>query len=232
MKIQSSKKWTASGTESSENRNSREIAELRAGLETLHIEYHKADLEKFRRYLEVLDDYRNKIHLISHQDYTRVSKKHFLPSLLALPYVKGVHHACDIGAGAGFPSIPLKIFTPDLNLILFESVRKKAEFLKYLVCELKLDNVQIVNERAENYPTAAFDLVLIRAAGKIKKLVKVIDRLVSANGCAIFYKTCRTEDEVKIAQSEIEKRKFVITVKELRTPLENQPLALVILKRQ
>ena len=214
-----------------ENDISKEIEELERGLRILNIDYNKIILQKFRKYIEVLYQYKGKIHLLSHQDYSRISKRHFLISLVAFPYVKDHNRVCDIGAGAGFPSIPLKILCPKINFTLFESKKKKAEFLKYLIGQLDLSGIKVVGSRAEDYESGDFDLILIRAAGKIKKLIKMIDHLLTPDGCAIFYKSHKIEDEIKIAEKELKKMKFDIQVKKLVTPIENLPLALVTLKK-
>lgn len=209
----------------------REIADLKKGLSILSIDCTKRALEKFQTYLEILYEYRNKIHLLSHQDYNRISRRHFLTSLVAFPYLKERTNVCDIGAGAGFPSVPLSILKPELNFTLFESMTKKAEFLKYLTHALHLSQVQVINERAENFQTEDFDLIVIKAAGKIKKLVKVIDHLIIAGGDAVFFKSHHVEDEIRRAERDIKKRNFHIEVKKLTTPIENLPLALVILRK-
>ena len=208
-----------------------EMEELKKGLDHLCIEYNDHILEKFKRYVKILYEYKNKIHLLSHQDYNRISKRHFLISLMALPYIKGHNNACDIGVGAGFPSIPLKILRPEISFTLFESKQKKAEFLKYLTGELNLSKIQIINDRAENYTSGKFDLILIKAAGKIRKLIKVIDYLILQTGKAVFYKSIQVEDEIRIAEKEIKKRGFQVQVIKLSTPIENLPLTLVMLKR-
>jgi 16S rRNA (guanine527-N7)-methyltransferase len=216
---------------SKENDIVKEIAELERGFKILDIAYNKNTLRKFRKYIEILYQYKGKIHLISHQDYRRISKRHFLTSFMAFPYVIDHNHACDIGAGAGFPSIPLKIICPQINFTLFESKKKKAEFLKRLIDELHLSGIKVVGSRAEDYESGNFDLILIKAAGKIKKLIKVIDLFLTPNGRAIFYKSHRIESEMRAAEKELEKRKFEAQVKQLVTPIEKLPFALVILKR-
>jgi len=214
-----------------ENDIAKEIAELERGLKILNIAYNKSVLRKFQKYIEILYQYKGKIHLISHQDYSRISKRHFLTSLISLPYIKNHNYACDIGTGAGFPSIPLKILCPRINFTLFESKKKKAEFLKRLIDELDLSEIKVIDSRAEDYESGNFDLILIKAAGKIKKLIKVIDLLLAPNGCVILYKSHKIKNEMKIGEKELKKRRFEVQVEKLVTPIENLPLALVILKK-
>lgn len=204
---------------------------LKKGFTTLSIKYDEDAIFKFKKYLEILYQYKNKIHLVSHQDYSCIGLRHFLPSLISLPFIGNPHYACDIGAGAGFPSVPIKIFRPEINFTLFESTKKKARFLQYLTNELGLTEIEVINLRAEDYPEKKFDLILIKAAGKIKKLIKTIDYLIAPGGIAIFYKSSQVEDEINIAEKEIKKRGFLVKIEKLSTPIENRPLTLVILSK-
>lgn len=221
-----------SKTENKEQRNiGQEIAELETGLTELGIDFDDVVLERFKTYLEVLLSYRATLHLVSHGDYERISRRHFLPSLIAFPYVKKHGRSCDVGAGAGFPSVPLKILLPDLDLVVFEAQRKKAGFLHHLVSELDLSGIEIVNDRAEHYSGRGFDLVLLRAVGKIDRLVRVVDMLLLHGGEAIFYKTHRVNEEIERAEKNLKKRRFRFEVKKTITPVEKLPIALVILSK-
>ena len=207
----------------------REIAELKNGLIELGISFNDVMLEQFETYLKVLYSYYKKIHLLSHRDYDRISARHFLPSLTALPYTQGCKRACDVGAGAGFPSLPLKIVLPHLDLVIFESQRKKADFLRYLVDSLDLKGVEVINERAERYSGRCFDLVLFKAVGKIRVMAGLADKLLGPGGTAIFYKTPHVELEIEDAAEELSSRNLRIEVKKLTTPVGRLPIALVLI---
>ena len=208
-----------------------ELNELKEGLRQLGIEYDKSVLERFCIYLEVLHNYKDKVHLLSHRDYAHIARRHFVTSLTALKYIKRFKYVCDVGAGAGFPSIPLRILLPDIDLTLFESRGKKVRFLNTLIDHLGLMHTRVVNGRAEDYKERKFEVVLLKAVGKIKKLVKTIEHLIEPQGIAIFYKTHRIEDELRAAAAVLEKKHFRIRTEKLFTPLENLPLALVILEK-
>jgi 16S rRNA (guanine527-N7)-methyltransferase len=207
----------------------REISELETGLNELGISLESHRLAKFKTYLKILYSYHGKIHLLSHADYERISRRHFLVSLAAFPLVKDHRRCCDIGAGAGFPSVPMKILLPELELVIFESVRKKAAFLKHLVDELELTEVQVINDRAEQYSGSGFDLMLLKAVGKIGGLIGVVDSLLIRGGSAIFFKTHQVEPEIAGAKAELERRGFTLQLKKINTPVEKSPVSLVIL---
>lgn len=209
----------------------REIAELEQGMRELGIIFDRAVIDKFNDYLQLLHASHGKFHLISHLDHKRVSRRHFLPSLVALRYVEKHNRVCDIGSGAGFPSIPLKILIPHLDLVIFESQRKKADFLERLIDALRLERAEVVNSRAEDYSGRRFDLGLLKAVGTIKKFVRLLDSILEADGEAIFYKTFGVEEELKIARGFLNKLRFTAEVMKTHTPLEKRPLALVILRK-
>jgi len=209
----------------------REIDEVRIGMKELGIDPDAEMIERFQTYLTTLYSYRGRLHLLSHRDYERISRRHFLTSLVAYPHVKNHVRVCDVGAGAGFPSIPLKILLPDIGFVLFESNRKKAEFLEHLVDRLGLEGVRVVNSRAESHAGQGFDLVLLKAVGKIDKLMKIVDALVVPGGEAIFFKTQDVDTELRRAARAIEAGRFSVKVTRISTPIEKMPMSLVIMRK-
>ncbi len=209
----------------------REIKDLTDGLAELGIDPGPGSIERFETYLDVLRSFRERVHLLSHKDYERVSRRHFLTSLVALPYVRDGERVCDVGAGAGFPSIPLKILVPGMDLVLFESNHRKADFLRHLVDRLGLERVHVVSERAESHTGKGFDVVLLRAVGKIDKLVKIVNALVVPGGKAVFFKAQDVKDELKRAGPAMRKYGFEAESVQTLTPVEHDPLTLVILRR-
>jgi 16S rRNA (guanine527-N7)-methyltransferase len=208
-----------------------EIDDVRQGLAELDIDFTEQTIECFETYITILHDCRDRVHLLSHRDYGRISRRHFLASLVAYPYVKRHERVCDVGAGAGFPSVPLKIVLPAIDFVLFESNRKKAEFLRHLVDRLLLERIRVINSRAEDYSGQGFDLILFKAVGKIDKLMKVVDALVVPGGEVIFFKTQDVGAELRRAARAIEKKGFSAEVREMHTPVEKIPMALVIMRR-
>jgi 16S rRNA (guanine527-N7)-methyltransferase len=203
----------------------RELEDLRCGLDVLGIKHNKDIIQKFRVYLEVLFKKRNELHLLSHRDYKRISRRHFLTSLIAFEHIKGHTRVCDIGSGAGFPSMPLKIVDPHIELTLIEAQGKKVDFLRFLIKELAYNDVNIVYQRVEDYSDKVFEVILLRAVGKIKKLVSSVDRLLEPGGKAIFFKSLSVEKEL----AQLNLQNFHVKLEKTMTPLEQAPLALVIL---
>lgn len=205
----------------------REMNDLCQGLDVLGIEYNGSILERFRSYLEVLFAEKGKLHLLSYKDYKRIARRHFLTSLMAFDHVKGNVHVCDIGTGAGFPSMPLKIVNPQIELTLIEGQGKKIEFLRHLTKKIGFQDVTIVNQRVEDHTDHLYEVLLIKAVGKIMKLKNSISRLLRPEGKAIFYKTFRVKEEI----SDDLRKDFKIDIVKVHTPLDQAPLALVILQK-
>jgi 16S rRNA (guanine527-N7)-methyltransferase len=209
----------------------REVHDLRRGLRKLGVDISAEVITRFTDYLRILYSYHGKLHLLSHRDYERISRRHFLPSLSAIDYVRGHRRVCDVGAGAGFPSIPLKLVLPALDLVIFESVTKKAQFLRSLVDGLALEGIEIRNERAEDYSEKGFDLILFKAVGKIGRMLRVVDKLLLPEGEAIFYKSPTVTAELGQAASVMKKRGYTAKVVNVSIPVEELPLTLVILSK-
>lgn len=210
----------------------RELNDLKRGLRELQIAIPESSFHLFQRYLGLLHEYRSRVHLLSRGDYGFIVQRHVLVSLMSLSLIKRCVSICDVGAGAGFPSIPLSICLPTAHFTLFESKVKKAEFLQGVVAKLPLANVSVTLARAESYDEAKFEVVLLRAVGKIRELAKTVDRLLEPHGCAIFYKTEHVDKEIQQARRILEKRQFSVQVERLRTPIVQQPLSLVILRKK
>lgn len=205
----------------------REISDLCQGLDILGIRYNDPVLEKFRIYTDALYTKKEKLHLLSQKDYKRIARRHYLTSLAAFDLVKGRVRVCDIGSGAGFPSMPLKIVNPEMKLTMIEAQYKKAEFLCYLTRRLGYPETNVVHRRIEEYSEGIFDILLFKAVGKIKTFKNAVDRLLAPRGRAIFFKTVRVREEI----SDDLKRKFRVRIIKVHTPLDQIPLALVILRK-
>lgn len=142
---------------------------LAKGSEKLKVHLNEFQLRKFDTYLKQLLFFNKKFNLTAITDPGEIVKKHFLDSLsvLGTRYFAADKSLLDIGAGAGFPGLALKIARPDLKLTLLEATRKKTLFLDYMIGCLKLRDASVVNMRAEDFGRssgrAQFDLAITRA---------------------------------------------------------------------
>jgi len=141
---------------------------LLKGAEQIGITLTSRVVEGYLFYIEELKKWNQRINLTSLTTDRDMAVKHFLDSLTIVPFLQGAARVLDIGTGAGFPGLPLKIFAPSIELLLLESSQKKCSFLRHIVRKLKLAGVEIVHGRAEDKKMierygSSFDLVLSRA---------------------------------------------------------------------
>jgi 16S rRNA (guanine527-N7)-methyltransferase len=173
-------------------------------------EYHL--LEEYSSFLQ---EYNAHTNLTAIKDEKDIYLKHFYDSLTLTKIIdiKEINTILDIGTGAGFPGVVLKIFYPHIHLTLLDSNNKKTKFLEELVNKLNLDNVTIINDRAENYVKErinSFDLVTARAVANLRVLSEISLPFVKKEGYFIAMKG-NVEEELKEAESTIKKMNSKIT---------------------
>lgn len=154
--------------------------------------------DKFARYYELLVEWNDKFNLTAITDIVDVQKKHFIDSLFGDKMLEG-KSVCDIGCGAGFPSIPLALVNPDKNFTLIDSVNKKITFIECLIKELGLKNVKAFHSRAEdftkdNYQT--FDACVARAVASMPTLAEYTLPLIKKGGVLLAYKGINYKEEL------------------------------------
>ena len=155
--------------------------------------------EKFDAFRKLLIEYNEKYNLTTITEEKDMQYKHFLDSVLGEAFFKPNAKVIEIGSGAGFPSIPLKLIRPDLQLDLIESVGKKCEFLRAVVDNLQLKNVHIYNMRAEDCAKDVkfrekYDHATARAVARMNTLSEYCLPFVKVGGTFIAYKSGDTTE--------------------------------------
>ncbi len=170
------------------------LEKFQKACKSLEIELTEKHLDKFEIYSKELRKWNKKINLISRKSDTEKDiYKHFLDSLLILKALKislGTE-LLDLGSGAGFPGLPLKILRDDIFLTLLESKRKKAFFLEHMVKLLDLKNTDVINKRSEQLGSDYFekyDLVTARLLGKLNKIKEIAHPFLKVSGILVCYK--------------------------------------------
>jgi len=162
----------------------------------------------FDIYLKELLEWNEKFNLTSITDPEEIRKKHFEDSLLLLQTIQLTNESVvDVGAGAGFPGIPLKIACPEIKLTLLEATKKKVEFLKHIIQVLELVNTEAIWARAEDFAREhreEFDLAVSRAVAKLNVLCEYCLPFVKIGGLFVAYKEEKVEEEAKQAEKAIE----------------------------
>lgn len=166
-------------------------------LKELNLELTFKQKELFEKYYEFLIQENKRYNLTAIKDKEEVYYKHFYDSLTLVKtnLIKEDVSLCDIGSGAGFPGVPLKILFPNLKVTIVESQTKKTEFLKKLIKLLELENVEIINKRAEEYAHKKyFDIVTARAVADLSILNELCIPLVKKGGYFIAMKGSYEEE--------------------------------------
>ncbi|GBD94106.1 ribosomal RNA small subunit methyltransferase G [bacterium BMS3Abin05] len=155
------------------------LRELFDGLEKLQIRISAQQREQFSMYLSLLWEGNQKVNLFSRKDFDRLANRHILESIgwVKLLKISLSGNCVDVGSGAGFPGIPLKIVFPDINLVLIESIAKKALFLKEVIQKLGLPFTTVLRERAEILSGQAeyrgkFNFGFARAVSSLSNLIQ------------------------------------------------------------
>lgn len=165
--------------------------------------------EQFEIYYQTLVEWNEKMNLTAITQKEDVYLKHFYDSLtISFDYDLNNQSLCDVGAGAGFPSIPLKIVYPDLKITIVDSLSKRITFLKHLFQVLDLKDVEAVSARAEEYALKhreSFDIVTARAVARLNILDELCLPLVKVGGDFITLKGLKAKEELNEAKQGIEK---------------------------
>ncbi|ANK38595.1 MULTISPECIES: 16S rRNA (guanine(527)-N(7))-methyltransferase RsmG [Staphylococcus] len=175
-------------------------------LSTQGIELSEEQQRQFQTYYQMLVEWNKKINLTSITEEHEVYLKHFYDSIAPSFYTDLTKELtiCDIGAGAGFPSIPLKIIYPNLKVTIVDSLNKRIKFLNQLAEALDLENVNFVHDRAETFGKGvyreSYDIVTARAVARLSVLSELCLPLVKKGGQFIALKSSKGEEELEEAR--------------------------------
>lgn len=162
--------------------------------------------EQFQQYAKMLQEWNEKMNLTAITKTEEIYEKHFLDCILPSFEIQLQGSLCDVGAGAGFPSIPLKIVYPDLQITIVEPIGKRCRFLNALCDALALNDVSIVQARAEEFANEhreAFDIVTARAVANLNMLSELCIPLVKKNGIFLAMKGANGLEEAKQAKQAV-----------------------------
>lgn len=219
-----------------------QLNKFEKGLADLGISLNETQIKQFLDYYELLVETNKVMNLTAITEFDEVIEKHFLDSL-SLCRIYDLNReirVLDLGTGAGFPGVPLKIAFPQIRLVLADSLNKRIKFLENVVGELSLQNVSCVHGRAEEMGRnkeyrEQFDLCVSRAVANLSSLSEYCIPFVKEGGAFISYKSGEIEEEANAAKKAIpvlggelreiykfdlyeQKRSFVIIDKKKKTP--------------
>ncbi|MFL8712544.1 16S rRNA (guanine(527)-N(7))-methyltransferase RsmG [Clostridioides sp. GD02377] len=184
---------------------------LKNGIEGFNIIINESMLEKFKKYREILVDWNQKMNLTGIEDEKEVYVKHFLDSISAVKngYIKNGMSIIDVGTGAGFPGLPLKICLDDLELTLLDSLNKRINFLEEVSRELELANIKFIHGRAEDFGKdekyrEKYDIATARAVAGLPILMEFCVPFVKVGGYFICLKGPNANLELEESQKAID----------------------------
>lgn len=181
---------------------------LRTHLKKIDIELSKKQIEQFYTYMNLLLEWNEKINLTAITEPEEVILKHFVDSLTISAYIKKGSKLVDMGTGAGFPGIPLKILRDDIEITLVDSLNKRINFLNEVIKELELREISTVHARAEEFGQnkkyrEKFDIATSRAVANLSTLSEYLVPLVKLEGKIICMKGSEVKEEVENAKNAI-----------------------------
>lgn len=220
----------------------KDITKFLDGLEELQISLHEDQMQQFLAYYEMLVETNKVMNLTAITEFDEVIEKHFLDSLSLIRVydLRREVKILDMGTGAGFPGVPLKIAFPEIDLVLADSLNKRIKFLKDVIERLGLKKINAVHARAEELGKnkdyrEKFDLCVSRAVANLASLSEYCIPFVNEGGMFISYKSGEIEDEVEQSKKAVsilggsisqvykfdlyeQKRSFVLIQKKKKTP--------------
>ncbi len=220
----------------------KDITKFLAGLEELQISLSENQMQQFLDYYELLVETNKVMNLTAITEFDEVIEKHFLDSLSLIRVydLRREVKILDMGTGAGFPGVPLKIAFPEIDLVLADSLNKRIKFLQDVIEKLGLKKINAVHARAEELGKnkdyrEKFDLCVSRAVANLASLSEYCIPFVNEGGMFISYKSGEIEDEVEQSKKAVsilggsisqvykfdlyeQKRSFVLIQKKKKTP--------------
>ena len=213
---------------------------LENGCQAFGVTLTEKQIEQFEKYYELLIEWNKVMNLTGITEFDEVMQKHFVDSVAAAEYVEmeKINSLIDVGTGAGFPGIPLKIVYPHLQVTLLDSLNKRIKFLDEVVDNLGLTGIETVHGRAEDAAKKAeyreqFDLSVSRAVANLASLTEYCLPFVKVGGKFVSYKSVSVDEE--IAQSK--KAVYVLggeigKVEKFNLPESDMERSLVIIEKK
>lgn len=202
-------------------------------LRKINVNITEQQLEKLEQFYTLLIEWNEKINLTRIVEKEEVYLKHFYDSLTITKVIdlSKVETLCDIGTGAGFPGVVLKILYPNLKITLVDALQKRVNYLNEIIKIMDLDNIVAIHKRGEELKEK-YDVVTSRAVANIEKLLTYTMHLVSKNGVMIAMKGNIEEELTKEVETKINKKYKIIEVNKFLLPIENSKRSLVVIKNK
>ena len=202
-------------------------------LKDINIDITEEQLNQLDKLYHLVLEWNEKINLTRITDQKEVYLKHFYDSLTVHKAVNlnEITTLCDVGTGAGFPGMVLKIVFPKLKITLIDSLQKRVNYLNEVIKQLKLKDIEAIHSRGEDYE-GQYDIVTSRAVANIEKLVNYTMHLVKKNGIFIAMKGDIEKELTPEVQKKLNKKYQIVKIEKFLLPIENSKRSLIIIKNK
>lgn len=178
------------------------------GLKELNISLSKEQLGQFYKYMNILLEWNKVMNLTAIIKPEEIILKHFIDSLTILKYIEKKDKIIDVGTGAGFPGIPIKIAFPETTILLLDSLNKRIKFLNEVIGNLNLYNIETIHGRAEDYGRdkkhrEMYDIAIARAVAPLNILVEYLMPFIKKGGKCLCMKSSNIDEEINLSREAI-----------------------------
>lgn len=190
-------------------------------------------LNKLDQFYNLLIEWNEKINLTRITKKEDVYLKHFYDSLTLAKVIdlSKKETLCDVGTGAGFPGIVLKIVYPNLKITLVDALQKRVNYLNTIIKDLQLENIQAIHTRGEDLHDK-YDVVTARAVANIEKLLKYTMHLVNNTGVFVAMKGNIDNELTPEIENKISKKYQILKIEKFELPIENSQRSLIVIKNK
>lgn len=211
---------------------------LMLDMKLLNVDISNKEKEMFYEYMNLLIEWNNKMNLTAITQPEEVAKKHFVDSLTVSKYIDKTSNIIDVGTGAGFPGIPIKIVNKDIKITLLDSLNKRLTFLNEVISKLELKNVKIHHARAEEAGVnkefrEKYDIAVSRAVAPLNVLVEYLLPFIKVGGKVICMKGTALEEELEQSKNAINVLGGKVEeIEELMLPNSDIKRTIIIIKKE
>lgn len=204
----------------------------------INIVFKEEQIRKFYTYMNLLIEWNNKMNLTAITEPNEIIIKHFIDSLTILKYFEDKETVIDVGTGAGFPGIPIKIMKENVKVILLDSLNKRINFLNEVIEQLELKNIETVHSRIEDFGRnkknrEKFDIVTSRAVANLTTLSEYMVPLTKIGGKCICMKGLNVEEEIEKSKNAIKiLGGEIVKIEKLKLPEEKSDRNIIIINKQ
>ena len=181
-----------------------------SAFKSINLDLTENEINTFKMYMDLLLEWNNKINLTAITEEDEIILKHFVDSCSIIKYIKNEDKLIDIGTGAGFPGIPLKVINKDIHITLMDSLNKRINFLNEVINKLSLENINAIHSRAEDLARnkdyrEMYDVAVSRAVANLSTLSEYMLPFVKVGGKCICMKGPNIDEELENAKGAITK---------------------------